>query len=153
MNSTIREHGILGTFAAVIGYLYNCLSEMVVVLIFLILMDYILGIVVTYIKGKQFDKEKAIKGALKKVLYSFVLALAFLGDYIILYFSSSAGITLPVNGAVGIAVIAYLLGTEGFSCTKHCLELGLPAPEFLLKFFGLLKDQSGNIVEIKEGEQ
>jgi len=155
MNDITKTKGIMSIFGAVIGYLYNCISEMVVVLIFLMLIDYILGIAAAYMQNEKFNPDKAIKGAFKKMLYAFILALGFLGDYVIIYFSTAAGITLPIDGMVGIAIIAYLLGTEGFSCVKHCLVIGLPAPEFLLKFFGLLKDNAGSIIKIenKEGEE
>ena len=153
MNDITKTKGIMSIFGAVIGYLYNCISEMVVVLIFLMLMDYFLGIAAAYLQNEKFNPDKAIKGAFKKLLYAFILALGFLGDYVIIYFSQKAGTTLPINGMVGIAVVAYLLGTEGFSCVKHCLVIGLPAPEFLLKFFGLLKDKAGNIVKTENNKE
>lgn len=148
--------GFIALVAAVFGYLHKSINELVVVLMLFILMDYILGILEAFKTQKKFDKWVAFWGILKKLLYGFLLIVAFLVDYIIIYFSTKIGIKLPVASLFGIAALAYLLGTEGFSIIKHFLVIGVPAPDFLLKFFGLLKDESGKIVpfpkEIEEIE-
>lgn len=141
--------GFIALVAAVFGYLYKSINELVVVLMLFILMDYILGILEAFKTQKKFDKWVAFWGILKKLLYGFLLIVAFLVDYIIIYFSTKIGIKLPVASLFGIAALAYLLGTEGFSIIKHFLVIGVPAPPFLLKFFGLLKDEAGKIVPIK----
>lgn len=148
--------GLIGLATVVFGYIYNSLNELVIVLILFMIMDYVLGIIQA-IKGQEkFDKWIALWGIAKKLLYGFVIVIGFLVDYIIIYLTTKLGIKLPVTSMFGIAVIAYLLGTEGFSIAKHLLILGIPAPSFLLKFFGLLKDESGKIVpfpkEIEETE-
>lgn len=141
--------GFIALVAAVFAYLHNSLNELVVVLILFILIDYVLGIIEASKTKKQFDKELAIWGAIKKVLYGFLIMIGFLVDFIIIFFAEKVGIKLPVASMFGIAAIAYLLGTEGFSIIKHFLVIGVPAPPFLLKFFGLLKDEAGKIVPIK----
>lgn len=142
--------GIFALTAGLIGYLYDCLNELVIVLFIFILMDYVLGILQCFKEKNQFDKELALWGIVKKVLYGFVLAIAFLVDYIIVYFTTKVGIKLPVASIFGIAALAYLLGTEGFSVGKHFIALGVPAPDFILQFFGMLRDQSGKIIKIPE---
>jgi len=144
-----KTKGFIALVAAVFGYLYKSINELVVVLMLFILMDYILGILEAFKTQKKFDKWVAFWGILKKLLYGFLLIVAFLVDYIIIYFSTKIGIKLPVASLFGIAALAYLLGTEGFSIIKHFLVIGVPAPPFLLKFFGLLKDEAGKIVPIK----
>lgn len=142
--------GLIGVFAGVMGYIYSALNELVIVLIIFIIMDYILGMLASFKGKRQFDKEIAIWGLIKKVLYGFVFITALLADYIIIYLSTSIGIDLSIPSVVGIAALAYLLGTEGHSISRHLIVLGVPAPDFLLKFFGLIKDTSGKIVPIKE---
>ncbi len=146
MNETTGTKGFIALVAAVFGYIYNSINELVVILILFLLMDYALGMIEVMITKKQFDEELAILGAIKKVLYGFVCMLGFLVDYIIIFFAEKVGIKLPVASMFALAAIAYLLGTEGFSIVKHLLVIGVPAPPFLLKFFGLLKDESGKIV-------
>lgn len=143
--------GIFALTAGLIGYLYDCLNELVIVLFIFILMDYVLGILQCFKEKNQFDKELAIWGIIKKILYGFVLAIAFLIDYIIIYLTDKIGIKLPIASIFGIAAIAYLLATEGFSICKHFIALGVPAPDFILQFFGVLKDQSGKMIKIEGG--
>lgn len=153
MNDVTKTKGLLGIFGTVVGYLYNCLTELVVVLTFLIIMDYVLGIVASYMQDRKFDKDKAIKGALKKVMYPFILALAFLGDYTLNYLSVIVHVVIPINGLVGIAAVAYLVGTEGFSCAKNLIEIGIPCPPFLMKFFGVVRDSAENLIKTTGKEE
>jgi phage-related holin len=115
-----------------------------------IISDYVLGILVTFKKKKQFDKDLALWGAVKKVLYGVLLVIAFSCDYIIVYLAKNFGVILPVQGVFGIAATIYLLGTEGFSNARNLMILGLPVPKFMLSFFGLIKDQAGKIASIAE---
>jgi phage-related holin len=41
-----------------------------------------------------------------------------------------------------------LIGTEGFSIIQNLLLIGVPAPEFLQKVFGLMRDNAGKLVKI-----
>ncbi|HHW31681.1 MAG TPA: phage holin family protein [Clostridiaceae bacterium] len=153
MNQTTGTKSFMFFVTAVLGYLYNSINELVVILILFMIMDYILGIIEVFKTKKQFDKEVALWGIIKKVLYGFVLAIAFLVDFIIIFLTTKIGMKLPVSSMFGIAAIAYLLGTEGFSIVKHFLIIGVPAPNFLLKFFGLLKDESGKIIPFSKEER
>lgn len=147
--------GILGIIMTVFVYLSGCFNELLVILAMFIIMDYILGILAAFKTKKQFDKEIALWGAVKKLLYAVVLVIGFSIDFIIIYLSHNAGIELPVKSLFGIAVTVYLLGTEGFSNIRNLMILGVPSPKFLLQFFGLIKDQAGKIVPMpkEEGEK
>jgi phage-related holin len=148
MSQNVGSKSIIALFAAVGGYLYNSLTEMIAVLTILMILDYVVGILAAIKQGQKFDKEKALWGAAKKALYGAVLIVAYLGDYIIIYLTQNAGISLPIKGFLGIAVTLYLIGTEGFSNVQSFIVLGLPAPVFLLKFFGLIRDHAGKIIEM-----
>ncbi len=150
MKESIATKGLFGVVAGVFGYLAGCLNEIVIILALLVIMDYILGIAAVFMQGKQFDGNLALKGAFKKALYAFVIVLGYLGDYMIHYVSDGFGIVIPVKAILGLAVTLYLIGTEGFSICKNLILVGVPVPDWLLKFFGLVKDQAGKIVPIKE---
>lgn len=153
MNTSVKVKGFMGLIAGVFGYLAGCINEMVIILAILVIMDYILGIAAVFMQGKQFDTGLALRGAFKKALYAFAIVLGFLGDFLIIYIANGFGITIPVKAMLGLAVTLYLIGTEGFSITKNLILVGVPVPDLLLKFFGLIKDQSGKIVEIpKDGD-
>lgn len=140
--------GVAGLIMAVLGYLYNCLDTMIVVLVLFVIMDYILGMVDAIKNGEEFSKGIAAYGALKKVLYGFVLILGFLADYIAIYFVEKLGYNIPSESIFGTIAIAYLLAMEGLSIIKHFAGIGLPVPPAVGKFFGLLKEAAE-----KEGEE
>lgn len=150
MKENLVTKGFIAVVAGVFGYLSGCLNEIVIILALLIIMDYILGIAAVFMQEKQFDSKLALKGAFKKALYAFVIVIGYLGDYMIHYVSEWFGIVIPVKAILGIAVTLYLIGTEGFSICKNLILVGVPVPDWLLKFFGLVKDQAGKIVPIKQ---
>ncbi len=154
MNESTITKGFIALVAGVFSYLGGCINEMVIILALLVIMDYILGIAAVFMQGKQFDGNLALKGAFKKALYAFAIVLGFLGDYLIIYVANGFGIEIPVKAMLGLAVTLYLIGTEGFSIGKNLILVGVPVPEWLLKFFGLVKDHSGKIVPIpKDGAE
>jgi len=150
MKESVATKGFFGAIVGVFGYLAGCLNEIVIILAILVIMDYILGIAAVIMQGKQFDAKLALKGAFKKALYAFVIVLGYLGDYLIHYVSEGFGVVIPVRAILGIAVTLYLIGTEGFSICKNLILVGVPVPDWLLKFFGLVRDEAGRIVPIKE---
>ncbi len=150
MKESVATKGFFGVIAGVFGYLAGCLNEIVIILAILVIMDYILGIAAVIMQGKQFDAKLALKGAFKKALYAFVIVLGYLGDYLIHYVSEGFGVVIPVRAILGIADTLYLIGTEGFSICKNLILVGVPVPDWLLKFFGLVRDEAGRIVPIKE---
>ena len=150
MKESVATKGFFGVIAGVFGHLAGCLNEIVIILAILVIMDYILGIAAVIMQGKQFDAKLALKGAFKKALYAFVIVLGYLGDYLIHYVSEGFGVVIPVRAILGIAVTLYLIGTEGFSICKNLILVGVPVPDWLLKFFGLVRDEAGRIVPIKE---
>lgn len=150
MKESVATKGFFGVIAGVFGYLAGCLNEIVIILAILVIMDYILGIAAVIMQEKQFDAKLALKGAFKKALYAFVIVLGYLGDYLIHYVSEGFGVVIPVRAILGIAVTLYLIGTEGFSICKNLILVGVPVPDWLLKFFGLVRDEAGRIVPIKE---
>lgn len=149
MKESVATKGIFGVITGVFGYLAGCLNEIVIILALLVIMDYILGIAAVFMTGKQFDGNLALNGAFKKALYAFVIVLGYLGDYMIHYVSDGFGVIIPVKAILGLAVTLYLIGTEGFSICKNLILVGVPVPDWLLKFFGLIKDEAGKIVPIK----
>lgn len=148
LNNAIETKTAIGAITAVFGYLSGCLNELLVVLAILMVFDYILGTVAGLLT-EGFNKEKGIKGIIKKIGYLFLVTLGFLVDFTLSFIGKSAGGNINTNGMFGYAVTCYLIGTEGLSCLKALNILGLPVPEFLSKAFGGIKDSA----ESKDGEQ
>ncbi len=140
---------ILGLITAVMVYFWNRITEIMVILFIVLIVDYITGVVQGLLNG-GFSWEKAWKGIIKKVMYAPVILIGFIGDFIIMYLAKQVNINLGFSGVIGLAVCIYLIGTEGFSIIQNLLMIGVPAPEFLLKIFGLMRDNAGKLVKISE---
>ena len=141
----------IGLITAVALYFWQCITEVMIILLFVLILDYITGIVQGFLNG-GFSWDKAFKGILKKVMYGPVLILGFAADYIIMYLTERVGVQWGLSGVIGIAACIYLIGTEGFSIIQNLLLIGVPAPDFLQKVFGLMRDNAGKLVRIPKGE-
>lgn len=152
MTKNAGVKGLIGAFIGVMSYLSNCMNELLVVLAILMIFDYILGIAASFKNGEPFDKNKGIWGAIKKLFYSYLVALGFLADFVVTYIATNVGSEFSTKGVLGIAVTLYLIGTEGHSNIRSLIILGLPVPDFLAKVFGLIKDSAGKLVPINENK-
>lgn len=137
----------VGAVFGIIGYLTNCLNEMLGVLVLVMLIDFILGIAASIATRKSFDWTIFFFGLFKKLGYGAVILLGYCCDYLILFITTQLGIHLPFNTILGGACTVYLIGYEGMSCVRNSLILKMPAPDFLLDFFSLVKDQAGKVVK------
>ena len=140
---------ILGLITAVMAYFWNRITEIMIILFIVLIVDYITGVVQGLLNG-GFSWEKAWKGIVKKVMYAPVMLIGFIGDYIIMYVAQQINVDLGFSGVIGLAACIYLIGTEGFSIIQNLLLIGVPAPEFLQKVFGLMRDSAGKLVKISE---
>jgi len=137
----------IGLITAVALYFWQCITEVMIILLFVLILDYITGIVQGFLNG-GFSWDKAWKGILKKVMYGPVLILGFAADYIIMYLTERLGVQWGLSGVIGIAACIYLIGTEGFSIIQNLLLIGVPAPDFLGKVFGLIRDNAGKLIKM-----
>jgi toxin secretion/phage lysis holin len=144
---------LLGLFTAVLMYYWNCFTEIMIILFVVLILDYVTGIIQGLLDG-GFSLEKAWKGIVKKLMYGVLLIAALSVDFIIMYMAEALGADWGMQGMVGIAVCLYLIGTEGFSIVQNLLLIGVPAPDFLQKIFGLVRDNAGKLVKIspKDGD-
>lgn len=143
---------LMGLVAGVFGYLAGRMTELIIVLAIMIILDYILGIVAG-LKTKGFNSKTALWGTVKKLCYGILVMLGFLIDFVIKFAAENAGVAIPISGVFGFAVIIYLIGTEGFSCIQNLLLIGVNVPAFIEKAFGLLRDTAGNLVKVNEVEE
>ena len=140
---------LIGLMSAVFMYYWDCFTEVMVILFVVLILDYITGIIQGLLNG-GFSLEKAWKGIVKKLMYGVVLIIALSVDFVVMYMVETIGVDWGLSGMVGIAVCIYLIGTEGFSIVQNLLLIGVPAPDFLQKIFGLMRDNAGKLVKISE---
>lgn len=145
---TTGAKSIIGLFLSVVSFVIGKITALVIVLALLIALDYITGILANMFQGEKFDAKKALRGAGKKAAYIILLMIGFLGDYVIFYAITQAGLPWGDVWILSIALSFYLIGTEGFSCLKNLILIGIPVPDFMLRFFGFVRDESGKLVKI-----
>lgn len=152
MSDNVSTKGYVGTFIGVFGYLAGSFNSLFVVLGLLMIIDYITGTTVA-IRKKDFNREKGVWGAVKKLFYIFIVMVGFLADYTITYLSAQMGLTFTTGGLLGIAVTLYLIGNEGLSIIQNWVALDLPVPPFLKSMFGYIKDHSEKLVKAPDSEK
>ncbi len=142
--TTIATKSAIATLAYVAGYIKGSFNEILVVLAIFMVCDYISGTALAITKGK-FSVKQGVLGAIKKLLYLFLVLMGFLVDLLITSTGSRLGLSLATNGAFGLAINCYLIGTEGLSVIENLVALGLPVPKFMKKAMGIIKETGENL--------
>ena len=143
-SATVAAKSAIATLVYVAGFIKGSFNELLVVLAIFIVCDYITGTVLALTKG-EFSVKKGLLGAVKKLFYLFLVLMGFLVDLLITIVGARMGLALATNGAFGIAINCYLIGTEGLSILESLVGLGLPVPGFMKKAMGIIKDSGENV--------
>ena len=125
-------------------FLANSMNNVIVVLLIVLAMDYFTEATLSLI-NKEFRISIYLLNIIKKAFYLFIVMLAFIIDYIILSFGNTVDLGLNITGTMGMAVTLYIIGHEGLTILDNLIGIGLPVPEFLLKAFHYIKDNSGKV--------
>lgn len=148
--SANKAKGFIAMMAGLASYLMGRVTELVIILVIMMIIDYATGVSAAFVEGKL-QSRKSFLGAIKKVCYMVLLALAFFVDYTITYMIETAGIQSPINGLFGIATTLWLIGTEGLSILENLNRIGVPFPSFLKNAFRKLQGEAENISGDKGG--
>ena len=121
---------ISAAVCAVCGFLWGQLDGLLYALIAFMVLDYITGLVVAYIR-KELSSEIGFKGIAKKV---FIMALVAVGHIL--------DVNVLGGGAVcRSAVIGFYLANEGISILENAGNIGLPLPKKLIEVLKQIKDK------------
>jgi toxin secretion/phage lysis holin len=135
---TNLQKAIIGAITYVFSYLSGCINEMIIILAIFMCFDYITGVAVSK-KKNTFDRNIGAWGAIKKFFYLIILVSGYLLDITVNTFAHKVGVDFNTFGSLGFAVTFYLIGNEGMSLYTNLINLGLPAPKFLLNVFQNIK--------------
>ncbi|MDP4117965.1 MAG: phage holin family protein [Bacillota bacterium] len=147
--TTIATKSVIATVVGVFGYLKGSVNELFVVLALFIICDYISGTVLALTQGK-FSAKTGVYGAVKKVFYVLLVFIGFLIDLLVANVGNRLGFVITTNGAFGIAITCYLVGTEGLSILESLALMGLPVPDFMKKALGIILDKSKNLSGLED---
>ncbi len=142
--TNVAAKSVIGTVMCVISYLRGEFNELLIVLAVFIVSDYICGVTLALVKGR-FSVKKGMLGAVKKLFYIFLVLMGFMIDLLVALVGERLGLTVATNGAFGMAINCYLIGTEGLSILESLVQLGLPVPNFMKKALGLIKDSGEDV--------
>lgn len=141
--------GAIAIVAVVVGYLADSFSELVVVLVFLMIFDYITGIMASYFR-KDLESGKGALGIFKKAAFMLLVILGFFFDFVISYLAQKTGFHAGTNGLFGIATCCWLIGTESLSIIENLGDIGVPIPGFLKGAFTKLKDTAEDMAAVTD---
>jgi len=150
--SNKEEKGIFSLVVTVFSYLTGRINELVVVLAFFMILDYITGVAAAFVQ-KRLESRKSLDGIIKKVGYMALLAVAFFIDYIIMFLADIVGVKLPLSGVFGIGTCCWLIATEGLSILENIGRMGVDFPPFLSKAFTQIRDNSEKMTMGKRGDE
>lgn len=121
---------ISAAVCAVCGFLWGQLDGLLYALVAFMILDYISGLIVAYIR-KELSSEIGFIGIAKKV---FIMALVAVGHIL--------DVNVLGGGAVcRSAVIGFYLANEGISILENAGNIGLPLPKKLIEVLKQLKDK------------
>ena len=113
---------ISAVFGAVIGFLFGEVSGLLIALVFLMVIDYITGIIKAYYKH-ELSSEIGFKGIFKKII---ILCLVSVAHMIDLYVIGSSAVIMS-------ATIMFYIGNEGISILENAADIDIPLPPALIK--------------------
>ena len=146
----MEQKGFLALVSIVIGFIANSISIPMIILLILMILDYVLGITASVKEERKFDKRIALWGIVKKICYAVVILFAILVDLLISQGIVALQWDLPYKPIFAIVTTIYFCGLEFFSGCRHLITLGVPVPDFLMKFSNFLKEKSEDVMDVNE---
>lgn len=113
-----------------ISYLYGGWSQLLQVLLFFVVVDYISGIMASGVEGKL-SSSIGMKGIAKKIFIFVIVAVAHQVD-----------IALGNGNIFRDAAIFFYLANETLSIIENTGRAGVPVPDILQQAVKILKDKS-----------
>jgi toxin secretion/phage lysis holin len=130
-----NHEGLIGLSLSVLAYIFGGITYLLPILVFLIILDYLTGLLAAIISGRGFSVPTALKGAAKKMVYILFVVFAQLIDAVVVAVTYSGVMDVGNFHYLGLVVNVYLIGTECLSIAQNTADCGLPMPKPLLAFF------------------
>jgi toxin secretion/phage lysis holin len=137
MKENTIKASLAAAAAALLGYL-GALIVPVIVLVIVMLADYGTGMAKAWYTA-SLSSRTGIEGILKKVGYLVIVAVGMVLDWVITQTFARAGVTLPVDFVLSLAVTVWLIVNECISILENVAAIGAPVPQFLVKLSEKLK--------------
>ena len=123
----------------VIAAYFNVLLIPIVVLVFVMVTDYISGMISAK-KSGELSSRLGIMGIAKKVGYLALVAVGMVVDYLISSALVHVGIKIQINYCFALIITIWLIVNELISILENLGELDVPIPDFLRRAIHKIKD-------------
>ena len=143
MKENIAKGALTVILAGAAVYFRQLLGPLIVMTIVRIA-DYITGMAAAWVSGTLSSRAGVI-GIVKKVGYLFVVGVAVVVDYVIVFGAENAGTDLGNFHIFGLLVTVWLILNECISILENLSEIGVPLPGFLLAVVKKLKKSTEKI--------
>ena len=141
---------IVAGFAALTSFL-GVLAIPVYILVCSNLIDYFTALFATEKRGQKISSSIGIKGIIKKICMWLLIVVGVMLDNLLIYISTTFGITLPFNFLIACIVALWLCANEIISILENISDiLGEDMPSFLLPIVKNIRKQVQDKIEIKE---
>lgn len=148
--------GILAWISSKLGILFPVLG----ILLFLMVLDYITGMMASRAEALDnpdnpaygWSSKKGLKGILKKVGYLCVIAVAMVVDFIILKVAHQMGIEVQGKAYFALLVAVWYNLNEMLSIIENAGRTGANVPEWLAKYIAVLKGKIDSTEDINRKE-
>ena len=138
---------IIAALGVITAY-FNALMIPIVVLVFVMVTDYISGMISAK-KSGGLSSRLGIMGIAKKVGYLALVAVGMVVDYLISSALVHVGIEIQINYCFALIITIWLIVNELISILENLGELDVPIPDFLRKSIHKIKDS----VDSKTGDK
>lgn len=140
-------HFIISTILAWINAKFRTFSPAILELFFLMIIDYITGMLASRQEGINHPKDpaygwssrKGALGILKKAGCWLVIAGAFSIDFILYHSASDIGFSYPGQLSLGMLVVIWYSLNELLSIIENAGRMGVPIPDSLKRYIAVLK--------------
>ena len=121
------------TLGAALSAKLGLLATPVYILLFLGLMDYCTGLIAAPMRGEQRSSYRGLRGIVKKLCTLFLIVLAAIVDWMLLYCAETLDFSLPFHFVIASATAVWLICNELISILENISDIGVDLPPFLKK--------------------
>lgn len=140
--------GVIATTGAIIGNELEMISPAIILLIFLMIVDYVSGMLaskkeaVEHPNNKKYgwSSKKSIIGIYKKMGYILTILVALSTDYMIYALLGKMGIEYSIKTIFGFVVTIWLIINELLSILENAGRMGAALPKFLMNILAEIRN-------------
>ncbi len=147
----LERIGITALLSALFSWL-TVVAVPMILLVVLQLIDYATGLCAAKYRNEHISSYKSFNGIAKKICMWLLVVVGGIVDWLIVYGSTSIGITLPLNGIVAIAVCVWLMCNEIISVLENMIDIGVRLPKFMLRITKHIQSKVEGAVDVTADE-